>query len=64
MYGWDSFFESLGLLSDGNGQLAKAMVDNFVSCSLISGLSNQLLWKDPKRQSIILSHAISASVFH
>jgi alpha,alpha-trehalase len=30
MYGWDSYFESLGLLADGNGHLAKAMVENFV----------------------------------
>ncbi len=30
MYGWDSYFESLGLLGDGRRDLAKAMVDNFV----------------------------------
>lgn len=30
MYGWDSYFEALGLLSDGRLDLAKAMVDNFV----------------------------------
>jgi alpha,alpha-trehalase len=30
MYGWDSYFESLGLLSDGRVDLARAMVDNFV----------------------------------
>ncbi len=30
MYGWDSYFESLGLLIDGRVDLAKAMVDNFV----------------------------------
>ncbi len=30
MYGWDSYFESLGLLEDGRRDLAKAMVDNFV----------------------------------
>jgi len=30
MYGWDSYFESLGLLVDGRVELAKAMVDNFV----------------------------------
>lgn len=30
MYGWDSYFESLGLLVDGRLDLAKAMVDNFV----------------------------------
>lgn len=30
MYGWDSYFESLGLLVDGRIDLAKAMVDNFV----------------------------------
>ncbi|KAI8320585.1 neutral trehalase [Martensiomyces pterosporus] len=28
-YGWDSYFESLGLLVDGRYQLAKNMVDNF-----------------------------------
>jgi alpha,alpha-trehalase len=30
MYGWDSYFESLGLLADGRVDLARAMVDNFV----------------------------------
>lgn len=30
MYGWDSYFESLGLLVDGKVELAQAMVDNFV----------------------------------
>ncbi len=30
MYGWDSFFEVLGLLQDKRIDLAKAMVDNFV----------------------------------
>jgi len=30
MYGWDSYFETLGLLEDGQINLAKAMVDNFV----------------------------------
>jgi alpha,alpha-trehalase len=30
MYGWDSYFESLGLLADGRVELARAMVDNFV----------------------------------
>jgi alpha,alpha-trehalase len=30
MYGWDSYFEALGLLEDGRRDLAKAMVDNFV----------------------------------
>ena len=30
MYGWDSYFEALGLLRDGRIGLAKAMVDNFV----------------------------------
>lgn len=30
MYGWDSFFEALGLLQDKRVDLAKAMVDNFV----------------------------------
>ncbi|KAJ1733831.1 alpha,alpha-trehalase nth1, partial [Coemansia biformis] len=29
-YGWDSYFEALGLLVDGRHQLAKNMVDNFV----------------------------------
>ncbi len=29
MYGWDSYFESIGLLIDGNVHLAKAMADNF-----------------------------------
>lgn len=29
MYGWDSYFESLGLLVDGQIELAKGMVDNF-----------------------------------
>jgi alpha,alpha-trehalase len=29
MYGWDSYFESVGLLLDGKVHLAKAMVDNF-----------------------------------
>ncbi|ORX93443.1 neutral trehalase [Basidiobolus meristosporus CBS 931.73] len=30
MYGWDSYFESLGLLIDGKLELAKGMVDNFI----------------------------------
>lgn len=30
MYGWDSYFETLGLLIDGRTELAKSMVDNFV----------------------------------
>ncbi|KAG0199312.1 alpha,alpha-trehalase nth1 [Mortierella sp. GBA30] len=30
MYGWDSYFESLGLLADGRLELAKGMIDNFV----------------------------------
>jgi alpha,alpha-trehalase len=30
MYGWDSYFESLGLLQDERLDLARAMVDNFV----------------------------------
>ncbi|KAJ2598904.1 alpha,alpha-trehalase nth1 [Coemansia sp. RSA 1722] len=29
-YGWDSYFETLGLLVDGRYQLGKNMVDNFV----------------------------------
>ena len=29
MYGWDSYFEGVGLLLDGRIDLAKAMVDNF-----------------------------------
>lgn len=29
MYGWDSYFESVGLLIDGKVELAKAMADNF-----------------------------------
>ncbi len=29
MYGWDSYFESIGLLLSGKGYLAKAMADNF-----------------------------------
>ncbi|NLI75220.1 MAG: trehalase [Candidatus Riflebacteria bacterium] len=30
MYGWDSYFEALGLLQDGRVELAKGMVDQFV----------------------------------
>lgn len=30
MYGWDSYFEALGLIQDGRVDLAKAMVDNFI----------------------------------
>ncbi|WP_438964382.1 trehalase family glycosidase [Winogradskyella sp.] len=29
MYGWDSYFEAVGLLCDGKVDLAKAMADNF-----------------------------------
>ena len=29
MYGWDSYFESVGLLIDGKTDLARAMADNF-----------------------------------
>lgn len=30
MYGWDSYFEALGLIADGRLDLAKAMADNFI----------------------------------
>ncbi|KAJ1670080.1 alpha,alpha-trehalase nth1, partial [Spiromyces aspiralis] len=30
MYGWDSYFESLGLLVDGRVELAKGMVEHFI----------------------------------
>ena len=30
MYGWDSYFEALGLIHDGKTDLARGMVDNFV----------------------------------
>ncbi len=30
MYGWDSYFITLGLLQDGRFSLAKSMVDNFI----------------------------------
>jgi alpha,alpha-trehalase len=30
MYGWDSYFEALGLIVDGKTRLAKAMVDNLI----------------------------------
>ncbi|MGB7786973.1 MAG: trehalase family glycosidase, partial [Salinimicrobium sp.] len=30
MYGWDSYFEGIGLILDGRIDLARAMVDNFV----------------------------------
>ncbi|KAJ3297668.1 alpha,alpha-trehalase nth1 [Borealophlyctis nickersoniae] len=30
MYGWDSYFEALGLLVDGRIELARGMVENFV----------------------------------
>ncbi|WP_324719993.1 trehalase family glycosidase [Salinimicrobium sp. HB62] len=30
MYGWDSYFEGIGLLVDGRIDLARAMVDNFI----------------------------------
>lgn len=30
MYGWDSYFEGIGLLIDGRERLAQGMVDNFV----------------------------------
>lgn len=29
MYGWDSYFETLGLLADGRNELARGMVENF-----------------------------------
>lgn len=29
MYGWDSYFENIGLLIDGKTELAKSMVENF-----------------------------------
>ena len=29
MYGWDSYFEAIGLICDGKVHLAKAMADNF-----------------------------------
>ncbi|KAI9473908.1 MAG: trehalase-domain-containing protein [Benjaminiella poitrasii] len=29
MYGWDSYFETLGLIADGRIELAKGMVENF-----------------------------------
>jgi alpha,alpha-trehalase len=30
MYGWDSYFETLGLLVDGKVELARGMVENFI----------------------------------
>ncbi|CAG8515163.1 8772_t:CDS:2 [Ambispora leptoticha] len=30
MYGWDSYFETLGLILDGRVEMAKGMVENFV----------------------------------
>lgn len=30
MYGWDSYFESLGIIQDGRPELARAMADNFI----------------------------------
>lgn len=30
LYGWDSYFESLGLLIDGRTELARGMVENFI----------------------------------
>src|SRR5207237_9460216 len=30
MYGWDSYFETLGLLVDGKVDLARGMVENFI----------------------------------
>jgi len=30
MYGWDSYFEALGLLEDGRVDLARSMVDHFI----------------------------------
>lgn len=30
MYGWDSYFETLGLLADGRVELARSMVENFL----------------------------------
>lgn len=30
MYGWDSYFEGIGLILDGRIDLARAMVDNFI----------------------------------
>ena len=30
MYGWDSYFEALGLLEDGRLDLAQAMVEHFL----------------------------------
>ncbi len=39
MYGWDSYFEALGLLTDGRPQLARGMVENF--------------WYELERKSIV-----------
>jgi len=30
MYGWDSYFHSLGVIQDGKPELAKSMVENFI----------------------------------
>ncbi len=32
LYGWDSYMESLGLLTSGRADLAKGMVENFIFC--------------------------------
>ncbi len=32
MYGWDSYMESIGLIANGRGDLAKSMVQNFCFC--------------------------------
>jgi neutral trehalase len=40
MYGWDSYFETLGLLADGRLALAQGMVENFVY-EVYTGITKQ-----------------------
>lgn len=59
MYGWDSYFETLGLLVDGKIELARGMVENFIYeikvLFILYHLTDLLaLRKDPQCQSIIL----------
>lgn len=62
MYGWDSYFEALGLITDGRIELARGMVENFwYQIERNSDLIR--LRQNIECKSKLLSDAVSAAIF-
>ena len=72
LYNWDSYFISLGLLVDGQVNMAKGMVDHFIfEIKHYNKVRNHMGWllkaqfnirEDPKWQSELLSMPISTPI--